>query len=83
LEADSDEAGSSLSDKDINSVTDRGHDKDSAAGSGSQVQIMSKPQDTWNSHGVHSFTGGASGLRLQEAPHVKRILHQLMPFSSS
>jgi len=36
-----------------------------AAASGSEVRIWSRPQDTWNSGGVHPFTGGPSGLGIQ------------------
>jgi len=68
LETGSDEAGSSDSDKDTD--TSGGHDEDFAAANGSQVHIWSGPQDTWNSRGVHSFTG----LRIQEAPHENLLL---------
>jgi len=29
-------------------------------------------QHTWNSGGIHPFTGCPSGLRIQEAPHVNK-----------
>jgi hypothetical protein len=61
LETDSDKAGSCDSDKNI---------EDFAATSETQVHTWSRPQDTWNSDGVQSFTGGPCGLRIQDAPHV-------------
>jgi hypothetical protein len=39
---------------------------------GSQVHIWSRSQHTRNSGGVHPFTGGPCGLRIQETPHMKR-----------
>jgi hypothetical protein len=60
LEFDCGGAGSTASDKNID--TDRGHDEDFAAASGSKVCIWSRPQDTWNSG------GDPSGLRIQEVP---------------
>jgi hypothetical protein len=52
------------------SDTTRGHDEDSAIASVSQVHIWSRPQNTWNFGHVHPFTGGPSGVRIQEVPHV-------------
>jgi len=74
LGTDCDEAGSSDSHKDtyMDTDTDRGHDEDFDAASVSQVHIWSRPQVTWNSGGVHTFTGGPSGLRVQEAIHVTK-----------
>jgi hypothetical protein len=45
---------------------------DYAAASGTQVHIWSRPKDTWNSDGVHSFTGGPGELRIQALPHVNK-----------
>jgi hypothetical protein len=75
LETDYDKVISSYSNKDIdmNTNTDRGHDKDSAATSGSQLHIWSRPQNNpWNSSSVHPYTGGPSSLRIHEAPHVNK-----------
>jgi len=79
LENDSNRAGLYDSEKNVTD-TNREQDKDSAAASGSQVHILSRPQDTWNSGGAHPFTGGPSGLRIQEAPHVNK---DSTPLSSS
>jgi hypothetical protein len=76
LETDSDKPGSPDSDKDINTntytYTDRRHDGDTVATSGSQVHIWSRSHDTWNSGGVCPFTGDLSELRIQELPHVNK-----------
>jgi hypothetical protein len=40
--------------------------------SGRQVHIWSRPQDVWNSGGVHPFTGGSSRSRIQEQPYVNK-----------
>jgi hypothetical protein len=40
--------------------------------SGGQVHLWSRPQYTWNSGGVHPFTEGPSGLKIQEAPHMNK-----------
>jgi hypothetical protein len=66
---------SSDSDKgnDTDRDSDRGHDKHSAAASGTQVHIWSRPQDTHNSGGVHPLTGGPSVLRIQEVPHPNEV----------
>jgi hypothetical protein len=55
-----------------NTDTDGEHDEDSAAASGSQVHNWPRPQDTWNSGGVHPFTWHPSRVRIQEAPHVNK-----------
>jgi hypothetical protein len=65
---------------DIGTDTNRGYDKDSVAASGSQVHIRSRLQDTWNSGGVHPFTGGPSGLRIQEVPHVNKDYTPIIVF---
>jgi hypothetical protein len=54
--------------------TDRGHGRVSAAAveSRRQVHIWSRPQNSWNSGGVHPFTGSPSELRIQEPPHVNK-----------
>jgi hypothetical protein len=73
VETDFDKAGLSDSDKDIDTDTDTNtnrHNKESAVPSESQVYIWSGLQDTWNSGGVHPYTGGPSGLRIQEVPHM-------------
>jgi hypothetical protein len=71
LETDSDKASSSDSNKNFDILTDSGRD-DSATASGSQVLIWSRPQDTSNSGGIHPFTGGTSGLMIQEELHVNK-----------
>jgi len=78
LKTHSHKAGSSDSDKDIdtdtdtNTSTNRGYNEESVAVSGSQVRIWSRPQDIWNSNGVHPSTGSPSELRIQESLHVKK-----------
>jgi hypothetical protein len=39
---------------------------------GSQVCVSSRPQHTWNSGGIHPFTGGPCGSRIKEVPHVNK-----------
>jgi hypothetical protein len=38
----------------------------------SQVHIWSRPWDTWNSGGIHPFTGGPSGMRIQDVHCVNQ-----------
>jgi len=67
FETASDEVGSSHNDKDIdtdmNNDTGKGHDKDSAVASGSQVHTWSRTQDTRNSSGVNPFTGSIQWIK--------------------
>jgi hypothetical protein len=87
LETHSHKADLSDSDKDIENDTDtnistsRGYNEDPAAATGSQVHIWSRPpQDTWNSSSAHPFTGSSSGLRIQEALHVKKDSKSITDF---
>jgi hypothetical protein len=79
LETDCDKTVSFDTDKEIDTDADidtnNRHDKDSAiagCASGNQVSVWSKPQDAWNSGDACPFTGGSSGLRVQETPHVNK-----------
>jgi hypothetical protein len=40
--------------------------------SGSQVHVWPRLHHTWNSGDVHPLTGGPSGLRMQDVPHVNK-----------
>jgi hypothetical protein len=71
LETAYDEEISYDSDKDID--TDMYKDSANASwANGSQGHVWSRSQDTWNSGNVHPSIGDLSGLRIQEAPHVKK-----------
>jgi hypothetical protein len=66
LETDSDETFSFDSESELVAADDNKNV------SGSQDEILSRPQHPWNSGGVHPFIGALSGLKIQEAPHVNK-----------
>jgi hypothetical protein len=86
LESNSNKAGSSdgNNDNDTNTDTesDRQHHEDLWLQVGAKFRFVQDHMTIWNFGAVHPFTGGLSGLRIQEVPHVNKGSTQIT-FSSS